>query len=241
MYQITLVRILGAVLLTSVVGVTSVIVSTIPHSDVEMQIEPTEGIVLVGSPLVVKIVVTSDEPVNVFQGKMSFDPEILEVTSIDYNTSIANLWAEEPWYSNGKGTMNFAGGTTNSGGFIGKGTLVTITFKTLKRGQAAIEMEEARILRHDGLGTEVQLGTSVDAIFSISPETFRAETIVQKSVKTPEVKILADPPNTDLNGDDKKTILDISIFMVHLSTQNKRSDFDQDGDVDLKDLSILNN
>ena len=43
----------------------------------------------------------------------------------------------------------------------------------------------------------------------------------------------------DLNDDGAQTIADVSIFMRHLATQNFRSDFNNDGVVNLVDASIL--
>jgi hypothetical protein len=59
-------------------------------------------------------------------------------------------------------------------------------------------------------------------------------------LKGPTVSVLPTVPQTDLNNDGEQTIADVSIFMTDLITQNDRSDFNQDGTVDLKDLSILN-
>ena len=62
---------------------------------------------IVGDEFTVDIVVTSDIPVNAFKGLVSFNEEVLRVTKIDYNTSLADLWAVTPWYKNGAGTIEF--------------------------------------------------------------------------------------------------------------------------------------
>ena len=71
----------------------------------------------VGEQFQVRLIVESSVPVNAFAGDLSFNRDVLEVSRIDYNTSIADLWVKEPWYSNGEGTINFAGGTTKPGFF----------------------------------------------------------------------------------------------------------------------------
>jgi hypothetical protein len=161
------------------------------------------------------------------------------VKSIDYNTSIADLWAEEPWYSNGTGTVNFTGGTTRTGGFTGTGSLVTITFSTKATGEATIHMEEMQILAHDGLGTSVPVTVPIDVIFAISKEQLDFETRLETSIPGPTLTVIPAPPQTDLNNDGKQSIADTSIFMTDLLKKNLRSDFNQDGTVNLKDLSIL--
>lgn len=207
----------------------------------DIYLEPRSGTVVTGDTFTIEVMVSSQQPVNVFQGELSFDPEKLAVSEINYNTSIADLWAELPWYSNGGGTLNFAGGSTRPGGFTGEGSLLQITFITKKEGEATITFSQARILKHDGLGTDVQLGNPIDAVFSVGPERLQQEMVVEKSGAGPQVTILKKPPSTDLNGDGKQTILDVSIFMSDFATQNKKSDFNLDGVVNLDDLAILNN
>jgi len=204
----------------------------------DIRLEPANGTVIAGSTFPITIVVSSQEPVNVFQGELVYDPAIIEIISIDYNTSIANLWAERPWYENGAGTLNFIGGTTVEGGFIGSGTLITVTFRSLAPGTAAIGMREARILKHDGLGTEAALGMPIDALFAIEAMA-QDDIVIEKSALGPIVTILEKAPSTDLNGDGAQTIIDLSLFMSDLATQNSRSDFNLDGGVDLRDMSIL--
>lgn len=242
MIQLPLGRFLIASVVAMILGYSSwqmFPASVTPTTD--MRLEPASGTTVVGSTFVVDVVVSSAIPVNVFKGSILFDPQILSIETIDYNTSIADLWAELPWYSNGDGTMNFIGGTTQTGGFTGQGTLVTITFKTKTVGQANISMNEVRILKHDGLGSDAEVGAPIDAIFAVESEQLENETLVQKTAVGPRVVVIPKAPSTDLNGDGKQTILDVSIFMSDMATQNMKSDFNLDGKVNLVDLSILNN
>lgn len=185
--------------------------------------------------------VSAHEPVNVFKGILEYDPMKLRIVAIDYNTSIADLWAELPWYSNGDGTLTFIGGTTRPGGFTGNEQLITITFETRAAGKTSLHMRDVRILRHDGFGTDALISQPIDAIFTIAPQTLKSETVTQKDLVTgPRLTVRAPAETTDLNGDGEKTLADTSIFMIHLAKQNLRSDFNHDGVVNLVDLSILN-
>jgi hypothetical protein len=67
------------------------------------------------------------------------------------------------------------------------------------------------------------------------------EAIATNAPKDSSVTILPAGITTDLNSDGFHTIADVSIFMRHLSTQNTRSDFNGDGIVSAKDLSIILN
>lgn len=240
MFNISLGQFLVASIIAGVLGVSGFLIAPL-NTDyaTTIRIEPPTGVVVVGETFTIALIVDSNQPVNAFQGLLTFNPEILLVESIDYNTSIANLWAEEPWYSNGSGTINFIGGTTKIGGFLGEGTLLTVTFKTKQLGEASIKMNEAKILKHDGLGTEAPLEGPIDSLFTVLDQSSQTTILLDTSLPGPVISILPELPHTDLNGDGEQTIADVSIFMSHLVTQDNRSDFNQDGSVDLKDLSIL--
>jgi len=240
MFNLPAAQLLMASIIAGILGVSGFFMSPLVFEKATtVRIEPAQGTVIAGETFTIEIVVDSSTPVNVFKGLLRFDDEKLEVKSIDYNTSIADLWAEEPWYSNGVGTVNFTGGTTRTGGFTGTGSLVTVTFITKSTGQAAIHMEEMQILAHDGLGTSVPVTVPIDAIFAISKEQLDFETRLETSIPGPTVTVIPAPPQTDLNNDGKQSLADTSIFMTDFFSQNLRSDFNKDEKVDLKDLSIL--
>lgn len=201
-----------------------------------MRIEPLEQTLSEGDTFEVKVIVESYVPVNVFAGEVHFNHELLRVKSIDYNTSVANLWAELPWYSNGEGTLNFAGGTTQQGGFVGTGSLISVVFESKQSGQGVISLHRPRILLHDGLGTDADVGAPIDAIITVESE--KPNLISLKPLDTVFV-ITKNPPSTDLNDDGKQTAADVSIFMLNMLGNDARYDFDQDGKVGLKDLNIL--
>ena len=200
---------------------------------------PKAGVHPIGETFVVALKVKSSVPVNVFSGEISFDNEVISVESIDYNTSIANLWAERPWYSNGDGTLNFIGGTTARGGFTGDDTIVLVTFMTIAEGEAKIEISEVRILAHDGLGTEVTLNTPIDAIFTVDDTVLDSSTVVKKNNIDSSFTVVSELPNPDLNGDGRVNFKDVSIFMLNMLGNDPKYDLNGDGAVNSDDLSIL--
>jgi len=212
--------------------------ATLPSADhTTMYMEPSKGVLPLGELFTLNVIVESITPVNVFQSNITFDHAVIEITSIEYNTSIANLWAEEPWYSNGDGTLNFTGGTTQKGGFSGKGTLLTIHFKTNAVGSTNITLGDSSILQHDGYGTPIALSDPIDPIFTIiDPESSQ---VTRPKVTASNVQVLNKNTSTDLNQDGVSTLTDISMYMRFLATQNIRADFNGDGVVSMKDLSIL--
>ena len=204
--------------------------------DADMRLDPLEGWPQLNETFTVEVLVEANTPVNVFQGDLAFGTEFLSVESIDYNNSVADLWTSEPWYSNGDGTINFAGGTTQPGGFTGSDTIVSVTFKTEKVGNARVNFEEVRILRHDGLGSDAAIPESVDALFTVQDD---AAVIAEKSSNKAKFYVMPNTTPTDLNGDNKQSLADLSMFMGDLAGGNPRSDFDANGKVNLSDLSIL--
>jgi len=224
-----------------VVAISSIVgVFWLENEDVEADIRllPNKLTAVLNEPTTVTIEVESIIPVNVFAGEVRFDPDSLHVDKIDYNTSVADLWAEKPWYSNGDGTINFAGGTTRVGGFTGAAKLLTITFVPTRTGSSLITLSHARILQHDGLGTDATLAPPIDALLVIEDE-MEQKTIVEKTNEQTRTVTLSNQPTTDLNQDGRQTIQDVSIFLLDITTGNERSDFNQDGQVDLNDLSII--
>lgn len=243
MFSIPAGRLLVAGIVASFVGIGGLMIGPVVKApEADLHLEPPRGTVLINDTLEVDLVVKSNTPVNVFSGELLFDSAVLKIKTIDYNLSIADLWTERPWFSNGEGTLNFTGGTTRSGGFSGEGTLITVVFQTKTPGETLITMRDVRILRHDGLGSDADVGNPIDAVFLVEEEVLKRETVFDRKLSTgPKVTVLQEKPSPDLNNDGKQDLLDISIFMSHLATQNKRSDFNLDGKVNLADLSILNN
>ncbi|MCD5382094.1 MAG: hypothetical protein LR017_02125 [Candidatus Pacebacteria bacterium] len=138
-----------ALIASAVVGFATILGFVVLPTDTQpvtaIRMEPTTIRVQSDNTFEIRIVVNAGEPTNVFAGELFFDHTVLRVASIDYNTSIAELWAETPWYSNGDGTLNFTRGTTKRGGFEGEGDLMTIRFTSIAEGEGVITMNTASI------------------------------------------------------------------------------------------------
>ncbi len=216
-------------------------VAVAPESEplATIRMEPQTGLVLKDNVFPVRIMVDASTPVNVFKGELHFDYTKLHVESIDYNISIAELWAEKPWYANGDGTINFIGGTPRPGGFSGSGVLMTVNFRPIALGDAELKMIDPRVLAHDGLGSDVLVSQPLDALFVVENQTIVEETISQGPDSSASVAVVEMLPRTDLNQDGKQSIIDISIFVAKMLTKDPSLDFNSDGSVDTKDLSII--
>jgi hypothetical protein len=201
-----------------------------------MDLIPTAAVLTLGESFSTSVVIGADTPVNAFTGVITFDPAQLQVAKIDYNMSIADLWTEEPWYKNGNGTIHFAGGTTDRGGFTGEGTILTITFTSIGTGDAPVRITDAAVLHHDGRGTETALQPPANALFTVSNAPTAA--VLTKQPAT-SVTVRSESVIGDVNGDGKVSIGDMSSFLTFLATGDSRGDVNGDGRVSVVDLSIL--
>jgi hypothetical protein len=202
-----------------------------------LTLSPQAAAADVGNVLVFEVIVDASVPVNAYTGEIVFDNQAFTVERIDYNTSIADLWVEEPWYSRAENSIYFAGGTTDPGGFTGVGSLMTIYLRATEPGFASVSLQKSRILLHDGIGTDATLTAPIDARFSA--EGLAQETVVTVPETTNWVSVAKTPPSPDLNGDGLVTFADMAIFMLYFGSENARYDFNQDGSVGFADMSIL--
>lgn len=218
-------------------AITSLSLSPSKTNVTEMAIEPATKTVVPGEVFTVAITVSATTPVNAFAGLVSFDESILDVDAINYNTSIADLWAKEPWFSRGNGTISFAGGSTHPGGFSQIGTLLTITFKAKQVGDAKLRVTDIQILKHDGLGSTANENLSLDTLFQVVAQ--EGGTAASFTDITTDIAVVTTKPLTDLNNDQKTNLRDVSIFMLYLVTSDLRADFNGDSQVNTADLSLL--
>lgn len=235
MLPLTFSRLLGASVVAAFIGLGSYFIH-VSNPEATISVQPTTATASVGGEIKVHVVVESSTPVNAFAGELHFDPTQLAVSRIDYNNSIADLWAEKPWYENGAGTINFAGGSTQPGGFVGSGILITVAFTTKSAGVSAVEISKAQILRHDGLGSDIPLNEPVDALFTITPD---AAPVIEITSDRTQVVVASEGVNLDLNNDGRVSLGDVSVFLQYLVTGDLRGDLNGDGRVSLTDMSIL--
>ncbi len=239
MFGIELSRLIAASVIMAVMTISGLLLVSGDPADAAIGLFPQTQIGDFGDTVISTVVVESRVPVNVFAGELHFDPTRLAVESIVYNESIADLWAEAPWYENGDGTITFAGGSTQTGGFTGEGALLTITFRTLSAGKSVVTISNAQVLKHDGLGTEANLALPLESIFTIADPALAPVIIATTENET--TAILIAPPMTshDLNSDGKQSIADISVWFLHYVSGDIRGDFTGDGKTTTADLSIL--
>lgn len=120
----------------------------------ELLFSPASGQFSVGADFSVRVTVDpKDAEINAADGEISFDKDLLSVTSISKDGSAFSLWTAEPSYSNAQGTVSFSGGTPSA--FARTGTVITVKFKAKKAGSAKLSFAKGQVLAADGKGTNV--------------------------------------------------------------------------------------
>lgn len=198
-----------------------------------MYITPVTASVEKGDTQSFNIEVESTVQVNSFAGEIIFDTEKFAVVDISYNTEVANLWVTEPWYNRAENSIYFAGGTTQSGGFIGRDSLITVTLQAIQAGEASFSLHNARILAHDGLGRDVPLTTPLDALFIVDVTPY---TVPISDPLNNFVVVVEELPPLDINQDGELDFRDISAILFSIGTNEARYDFTADGKVSWADV-----
>ncbi|MBX4198662.1 hypothetical protein KW800_00045 [Candidatus Parcubacteria bacterium] len=130
-------------------------------------LSPDSGSYTVGKTFPVNVYVTSTaQAVNAVSGTLSFPTDKLQVVSVSKASSILTLWVSEPTFSNVSGSISFEGVVPNPGFQGSAGRLITVNFKVIGSGAAAVKWTSGSELANDGSGTNI-LRTSNNAAFTL--------------------------------------------------------------------------
>ncbi|PIS40736.1 MAG: hypothetical protein COT26_01725 [Candidatus Kerfeldbacteria bacterium CG08_land_8_20_14_0_20_43_14] len=103
--------------------------------------------------------------INVVQGRITYDPQILEFVEASKAGSFFSLWPEEPKADTTAGVITFAGGAPN-GSYAVNGKVLTLVFKGKSLGLTKIDIDSGTsgVYLNDGLGTKANLTVKGGAI-----------------------------------------------------------------------------
>ena len=156
-----------------------------------LSISPSSVITKVGKTFTVDLVVNNNiDAINAASAVVSFPSDSLQVTSISKAGSFITLWAEEPAFSNDKGTVILEGVALNPGFNKATGKIITITFKALQAGNVSVAIKSGSVLANDGNATDV-LKTTGAALIYINEDT------KEVSVKETLVPVITSPTHPD--------------------------------------------
>ena len=168
-------------------------------------------------------------PVNAVDVTLRFEPDAVEVIGVDKGQSVITLWTEEPIIE--KNRVILRGGTFRKG-FIGEHKVATINLKAKKSGESQFFAANVMLLAGDGKGTPVSVAQTDDS--SVSLYVYDENADPSNIGVNINVSIV-----TDIDGDGKVSLKDISSFMGAWSSKTHVYDFNGDGRMSFKDFSII--
>lgn len=171
----------------------------------------------IGEKFEVKLIVNSEqESINAFEGEISFPGDILNLKEIRDGNTIVNFWIEKPKIQNG--AIIFSGITP--GGFNGeKGLIFSAIFEARTEGMAKFEINDAKVLRNDGTGSEAVL-TTVPFEILVSSEVLAEPPVF------PKIKDRERPESFVPEIAKDETLFEGKWFIVFV-TQDKTSGIDR--------------
>ncbi len=167
-----------ALLLYSITAIASV-------EAADLSFSPQSQLVEEGRPFVVSIEIDrNDTIINGVAGKMVYPSDLLKVVSVSKNSSIIQMWSQEPDFRTEIGKTSFEGIVLNPGFSGGKGLIYKVSFLPLATGTATVSFSSGNIYANDGEATDV-LSSLGKATFTIKEkrgvDVFEE---VKESVKT---------------------------------------------------------
>ncbi len=194
---------------------------------------------IVGKSHQLDINVNTKVPINTVGATLSYPSDYFEVVGMSKEKSFLDLWTEETVIREDVGEIHFSGGTYQEGGLMGTGTVLTLTMRAKKTGDATISFKEAQLYPHDGSGIEVET-TRRTIAFSIVDATNTPSGAGKSTPPSPLEPAPPVAPDPDLNGDGTISVIDVSILAFKiLGTYDARYDLDRNGALGLSDLSVL--
>lgn len=136
-----------------------------------LTVSPASGTYEVGDKIVVKILVSSQNPINAISGVLNIPTSLFTIESVSKAGSVLNFWVTEPSFSNGAGVLSFEGVSLE--GFPGgTKTVITATLKAISTGTGSLTFKSGQILANDGAGSDVT-DSLTGATFSVKEATVK--------------------------------------------------------------------
>lgn len=157
-----------------------------------LSISPSSVTTKVGKTFSVDLVVNNNiDAINAASALITFPQDTLSVVSISKTGSFVSLWAEEPAFSNEKGTVTLEGVALNPGFNKATGKIITITFKALQEGNVSIAVKSGSVLANDGNATDVLKTTGAAFVYITNNDK------VAEVIKETVVPVITSPTHPD--------------------------------------------
>lgn len=188
-----------------------------------------KSVVQAGDRIALDVYAYAHVPVNAVDITLRFEADAVEVIGVDRGQSVLTIWTEDPVIQSDKVILR--GGTFKKG-FLGEHKVATINLRAKQSGQSEFIASNVTLLAGDGRGTPVTVSESNNSSLSLmiydenaSPEDIGVDV---------SVAIV-----TDIDGDGKVSLKDVSSFMGAWTSKNRLYDFNGDGKMSFRDFSII--
>jgi hypothetical protein len=198
-----------------------------------IRIAPSTTTLASGDRFSVGIYVNAHVPVNAVDISLSFSETAVEIIGIDKGESVITLWTEDP--SAKDGVITLRGGTFQRG-FRGEHLIATVNMKAKQTGQAEFSIANLSLLAGDGKGTPVLTG---------QPQQSKANIVVLAPGASDDEEVsnisadIALHIVTDIDGDGRVSLKDISAFLGAWHGRTAVYDFNNDGKMTFRDFAII--
>ena len=182
-----------------------------------------------GKQFSVDVYANAHVPVNAVDVTLTFDKNDVEVLGVDRGESVLTIWTEDPIIK--EGSVILRGGTFRKG-FLGEHLIATINLRAKQSGQSIFETGDVMLLAGDGQGTTVTVADSNESTASLY--IYDENTDPANIAVNARVSVVS-----DIDGDGKVTLKDISSFMAAWGNKDTVYDFNGDGRMSFRDFSII--
>lgn len=197
-------------------------------------LQPSRDVVIVGETFYIDVYVDAKTAINAVEVEISYPEHLLSIDSLRQGESVLTIWTEEPHVRGGR--IYLSGGTFRRG-FTGKHRIISVAAQATSAGIIRISPESIRFLAGDGTGEQVPL--SLARSKAIQMYAFTS----QEAASADNSRVIEGDREerrlTDLTGDGRVTMQDISIFMAAWSSGSPVYDFTGDGRMTFRDFSII--
>lgn len=194
-----------------------------------IRLEATETTIEAGKQFSLDVYAFAHVPVNAVDITLHFDKDSVKVLGVDKGQSVLTIWTEDPIIEEDKVILR--GGTFRKG-FVNEHRIATINLEAKKTGLSSVSATDVMLLAGDGEGTPVTVAEATDS--SVNLYIYDENTDPGSIGVDVEVNIVS-----DIDGDGKVTLKDVSAFMSAWHNKSKVFDFNGDGKMTFKDFSII--
>ena len=194
-----------------------------------IRLEASDRTIEAGDRFTLNVYANAHVPVNAVDITLAFDKNAVKIIEVDRGQSVLTIWTKDPVIKTNQVVLS--GGTFRKG-FLGEHLIASIDLEALNTGQGSFSASNVMFLAGDGSGSAVKLTKTTGS--KVSFFVYDENTDPSEIALSVQVKVV-----TDINGDGKVTLSDISAFMGAWNSKSEFYDFNNDGKMTFKDFSII--